>query len=141
MTTLPEVVLHLVDDLPEEHVIHLAQLLQTQTRLDWERLFQLLRTAVLQIDTQERVRRFIAEWRSLSEPPTAGEMALLLESVSAALAHQRQKQKVELTWTGPKTNNINLRRTNQALFSQNTPQLAAWVPCFCKTCTRRGKIP
>jgi phosphatidylserine/phosphatidylglycerophosphate/cardiolipin synthase-like enzyme len=72
-------------------------------------------TAIPQINTQERVRRFVAEWRSLPEQPSPGEMALLLESVSAALIHQRQKQKIELIWTGPKTHDINLRRTNQAL--------------------------
>ena len=115
MTTIPEVVLHLVDDLPEEHVLHLGQSLQTQTHLDWEELFQLLRTAVPQLDTQERVRRFIAEWQSLTKPPSPGEMALLLESVSAALAYQRHKQSIELTWTGPHSPHVSLRRTDQAL--------------------------
>ena len=115
MTTLPEVVLHLVDDLPEEHVAYLAKLLHTETRLDWERLFQLLRTSVPQMDTQERIRRFIAEWRSLPEPPSPGEMALLLVSVSAAMAHERHKQKIELTWTGPHSPHVSLRRTDQAL--------------------------
>lgn len=115
MTTIPEVLLHLVDDLPAEHASHLAQLLRTETCLDWERLSHLLRTAIPNLDTQERLRCFIIEWQALPHPPTPGEMSLLLQSVSAALAHQRQKQKIELTWTGPRSPHISLRRTDQAL--------------------------
>ncbi len=115
MNSLPEVVLHLADDLPAEHASHLAELLRSETLLDWERLSHLLRTAIPNLDTQERLRRFIAEWQALPQPPTPGEMSLLLGSVSAALAHQRQKQKIELTWTGPRSPQISLRRTDQAL--------------------------
>ena len=115
MSTLPDVILHLVDDLPAEHVAHLVGLLGAETQLDWERLSHLLRTAIPQLDIQERVHRFIAEWQSLSHPPGPAEMSLLLQSVSAALAHQRRKHEIELTWTGPHSPHISLRRTDQAL--------------------------
>lgn len=115
MITIPEVVLHLVDDLPAEHVAHLARLLQNETDLNWGRLSYLLRSSIPQIDIQERVQRFISEWQSLHQPPTPPEMALLFESVSLALAYERRKQKIELTWTGPHSPQINLRRTDQAL--------------------------
>jgi len=115
MTSISDVVLHLADDLPAEHATHLADLLRAERRLDWEQLSYLLRTAIPNLDTQERVRRFIGEWQSLPQPPTPGEMSLLLDSVCAALAHQRQKQKIELTWTGPRSQQVSLRRTDQAL--------------------------
>jgi len=115
MIGIPEVVLHLVDDLPEEHVAHLANLLCMETVLDWERLSHLLRAAIPNLETQERARRFIVEWQALPHPPTPSEMGLLLQSVSAALAYQRSKQKIELTWTGPRSPHISLRRTDQAL--------------------------
>ena len=115
MTTLPEVILHLADDLPAEHASHLAELLRSETSLDWERLSYMLRTAIPNLDTQARLRCFVIEWQALPQPPMPGEMSLLLESVSAALAHQRQKQKIELTWTGPRSPQVSLRRTDQAL--------------------------
>jgi phosphatidylserine/phosphatidylglycerophosphate/cardiolipin synthase-like enzyme len=115
MTTVSEVVLHLVDDLPKEHVTHLVDLLRAEASLDWARLSHRLRIAIPQLDTQERVRNFISEWQDLVQPPTPSEMSLLLESVYAALAYQRQKQKIELTWTGPRSSQVSLRRTDQAL--------------------------
>lgn len=115
MKTLSDVVLYLVDDLPEEHAAHLALLLQAESSLDWDRLFQRLRTAVPQLEFQDRIRRFIEEWRSLPKPPSPAEMSLIMQSVSAALLHQRRKQKIELTWTGPRSSHVSLRRTDQAL--------------------------
>lgn len=115
MSNLSDVILNLVDDLPDAHVIHLAGLLRTETVLDWERLFQVLRNAAPQLDTQEKIRRFIDAWRSLPQPPKPFEMALLFEISSAALVHQHRKQKIELTWTGPRSPHVSLRRTDQAL--------------------------
>jgi phosphatidylserine/phosphatidylglycerophosphate/cardiolipin synthase-like enzyme len=131
MSTLPDVVIHLVDDLPEDHVSHLASLLQNESHHDWNRLYQLLRTAVPQLDTQERIRVFIDEWQSLPQPPSPSEMALLLESVSAALDHERLKQKIELTWTGPRNSRISFRRTDQALLELiNTAQERILIVSF-----------
>jgi phosphatidylserine/phosphatidylglycerophosphate/cardiolipin synthase-like enzyme len=67
------------------------------------------------LEFAERIRRFVAEWSVQPMPPAPREMAMLLQSVSAALAHQRQKQKIELTWTGPRSPLVSLRRTDQAL--------------------------
>lgn len=115
MMTTSEVVLHLVEDLPGEHVAHLAGLLRAETLLDWQRLAHLLRAAVPQMEVQDRVQRFIAEWQSLPQPPMPAEMAQLLPAVSDALIYQRRKQKVDLTWTGPHSAQFSLRRTDQAL--------------------------
>ncbi len=113
--SIPALVLSLIDDLPAEHVQRMATLLQKESTLDWERLQHLLKTTVPQIDAQERVRIFIENWRALPHPPTPSEMALLFETTAFTLAHQREKQKVELIWTGPKSPHVSLRRTDQAL--------------------------
>ena len=113
--TIPALVLSLVDDLPCEHVLNLADLLQSETGLHWSRLARLLKAAVPQIEAQERVRVFMAGWQALPTPPTPREMALLFHAVAYALEKECQKQTIELIWTGPKPPRINLRRTDQAL--------------------------
>ena len=115
MRTLSDIVLFLVEDLPEEHARHLAELLRAETRLDWARLIQVLRIAIPQLEFQEHIRQFVEAWRALPEPVSPLEMSIAVQSASAALAHQRQKQKVELTWTGPRSPHVSLRRTDQAL--------------------------
>ena len=115
MTTIPEMILRLVDDLPDEHVAHLTDLLQAEIKTDWARLSHLLRIAIPQLEFQERIRHFIKDWETLRPIPTPHEVALLLQTASASLIHERNKQKVELTWTGPRSPQISLRRTDQAL--------------------------
>ena len=115
ITALPDLVLRLAADLPAEHLAHLAELLKSEPRLDWKRLGQVLRSAIPYIETQEKLRRFVDDWRSLPQPPTPAEMSLALGVASAAISHQRQQQKVELTWTGPRSPHVSLRRTDQAL--------------------------
>ncbi|RPH63486.1 MAG: hypothetical protein EHM81_00140 [Chloroflexi bacterium] len=104
-----------MDDLPAEHVQHMATLLQEESVLDWGRLLHLLKTTVPQIEVQEHIRLFVENWHALPHPPTPPEMALLFETAAFTLEHQREKQKVELIWTGPKSNHVSLRRTDQAL--------------------------
>jgi phosphatidylserine/phosphatidylglycerophosphate/cardiolipin synthase-like enzyme len=121
--TVPSLVLSLVDDLPLEHVLHMAALLEKEPDHNWPHLLFVLKAVVPQIDAQERVRLFVESWRTLPIPSTPHEMALLLQSVASALEHQRAKQKTELIWTGPKSNHTNLRRTDQALIELiNTAQ-------------------
>lgn len=114
-SSIPALILSLVDDLPSEHVLSLATLLQKEPALDWSHLARLLKSAVPHMETQERVRVFIAGWQALPNPPLPREMALLLQSVAFALEQERHKQQLELIWTGPKTPRLNLRRTDQAL--------------------------
>ena len=121
--SVPSLVLSLVDDLPAEHVLSMASLLEKEPALDWPRLLRLLKSVVPLLDAQERVRLFVEGWRRLPDPPKPHEMALLLQSVAFTLEQQRKKQNIELIWTGPKNSHINLRRTDQALIELiNTAQ-------------------
>ncbi len=115
MRTLSDIVLFLVQDLPEEHARHLSSLLRAETRLDWPRLAQVLRMAIPQLELQDRIRQFVEAWSSLPDPISPAEMAIAVQSASAALTHQRNQQKIELTWTGPRSPHVSLRRTDQAL--------------------------
>ena len=110
-----EIVIKFVDDLPSEYISRAATFLQKETSLDFARIAHRLQSAVPQIEVQEKIRSFVEDWSKLDKAPSPAEMALLITAVASALDHQRQKQSIELTWTGPKTQNINLRRTDQAL--------------------------
>jgi phosphatidylserine/phosphatidylglycerophosphate/cardiolipin synthase-like enzyme len=113
--SLSSIVTELVDDLPDEHVRHIASLLDKELALNWDRLVHLMKSSIPQIDAQKCVRLFVEKWKALPVPPTPHEMALLLSTVNYAMDCQREKEKVELIWTGPKSHNFNLRRTDQAL--------------------------
>ena len=112
---IPALVLTLVDDLPVEHVRHMAALLKKEPALNQARLMHLLKATTPHLDVQERVRLFVERWFALSCPPAPPEMGLLLESVAYALDCERGKQAVELIWTGPRPAHTNVRRTDQAL--------------------------
>ena len=115
MNTLSEVVLRLVDDLPQEYVAHLAGVLQSETGLHFKRLKQRLQQAIPNPVIHKRVQQFIAGWKDLPEPPQPVEMARLLQTSADVLAYQRCQQSIELTWTGPTEVESQLRRTDQAL--------------------------
>lgn len=114
-SSLPALLLSLVDDLPSENILHMVGLLEREGELNWHRLTNLLISVVPSLEAQEQVRLFIKGWRVLPNPPTPHEMALLLQAVSYSMEQQRCNQKVDLIWTGPRTRLINVRRTDQAL--------------------------
>lgn len=113
--TVQEIVSRFVEDLPNEYISRAANFLQKETLLDFARIAHRLQSSIPQIEVQEKIRSFVEDWSKVDNAPSPAEMALLITTVAFALDHQRQKQSIELTWTGPKTQNINLRRTDQAL--------------------------
>lgn len=115
VSDVPTLLLNLVDDLPVEHVRHMAALLKKEPAGNWSRLLHMLKSTTPQLDGQERIRTFVDCWQALPHPPAPPEIGLLLESVACALEHERSKQTIELIWTGPKPARTNLRRTDQAL--------------------------
>lgn len=113
--TAHEIVIQFVEDLPEEYISRVADLLGKESQFDSGRILHRLQSAIPHEAVRDNMRLFVENWVKIKDAPSPGEMALLIASVAAALDHQRQKQSIELTWTGPKTQNINLRRTDQAL--------------------------
>jgi phosphatidylserine/phosphatidylglycerophosphate/cardiolipin synthase-like enzyme len=113
--TVPEMVVRFIEDLPNEYINRAAIFLQKETQLDFARITHRLQSAIPKTEAQEKVRAFVEDWSKVDNAPAPAEMSLLITAVALALDHQRQKQSIELTWTGPKTENANLRRTDQAL--------------------------
>jgi len=74
-----------------------------------------IQSLIPQADVQENIRLFVENWARLKDAPSPREMALMLSAVDIAMERSKQKQTIELTWTGPKTRAVNLRRTDQAL--------------------------
>ncbi len=112
---IQEIVIKFVEGLPNEYINRAANFLQKETVLDFARIAHRLQSSIPQIEVQEKIRSFVEDWSKVDNAPSPAEMALLITTVAFALDHQHQKQSIELTWTGPKTQNINLRRTDQAL--------------------------
>ena len=104
-----------VEDIPGEYILRVVDILQKEQSFDKNRLQHRLKSVIPQADVQEKIRIFIENWDALDESPSPKEMSIALSVIDAALDYQRNKESVELTWTGPKTRNVNLRRTDQAL--------------------------
>lgn len=112
---VPPLVFELVENLPMEYVWRMAEILDRESTLDWSRLRYLLKASVPQLDAQERVNKFMDAWCALINPPTPSVMGLLMQTTAFTLERERTKQKVDVIWTGPRSSNINVRRTDQAL--------------------------
>lgn len=104
-----------VADIPGEYVSRIVDLLQKEVRFDRDRILHRTQSTIPQADVQEKVRLFVENWEKLQDIPTPKEVSLMISAVVAALSHQSKGKSIELTWTGPKTHEVNLRRTDQAL--------------------------
>jgi|JFJP01.1.fsa_nt_gi phosphatidylserine/phosphatidylglycerophosphate/cardiolipin synthase-like enzyme len=113
--TIQEIVIQFVEDIPGEYVSRITDMLQKETKFESGRMMHRIQNMIPQADVQELIRLFVENWGKLKDVPSPKEMALMLSAVDSALEHHRQKQSIELTWTGPKTREVNLRRTDQAL--------------------------
>jgi len=113
--TVHEIVIQFVEDIPNAYISRVADLLSKETQFDSDRVLHRLQSAIPQETVRDNIRVFVENWEKIKDAPSPSEMALLVMAVAAALKYQQDKQSIELTWTGPKTQNINLRRTDQAL--------------------------
>ncbi|MBN8656220.1 MAG: DISARM system phospholipase D-like protein DrmC [Anaerolineae bacterium] len=112
---LNEMAIKFVEDIPGEYILRVVDILKKEPFFDKNRLQHRLKSVIPQADVQEKIRIFIENWDALDESPSPKEMSIALSVIDAALDYQRNKESVELTWTGPKTRNVNIRRTDQAL--------------------------
>ncbi len=113
--TIQEIVIRFVEDTPAEYVSRITNLLQRESEFDSERILHRIQTLIPQADVQDKIRQFVGNWRKAKDVPSPKEMALMISAVDSSLDYYHQKQSIELTWTGPKTREVNLRRTDQAL--------------------------
>jgi phosphatidylserine/phosphatidylglycerophosphate/cardiolipin synthase-like enzyme len=112
---LNDITIRFVENIPSEYINRVVEVLQKEVAFDKNRLQHRLKSVIPQADAQEKIRIFIENWEALDVSPSPKEMSITLAAIDAALDYQRNKESVELIWTGPKTRNVNLRRTDQAL--------------------------
>lgn len=113
--TIHEIVIQLVEDIPDTYISRVADLLGKESQFDSDRILHRLQSAIPQEAVRNNMRQFVKNWEKIKDAPSPHEMALLLTSVAVALKYQQDKQSIELIWTGPKSRYIPLRRTDQAL--------------------------
>lgn len=114
-STIQEIVIRFVEDIPSEYISRITDMLQREPKFENGRMLHRIQSLIPQVDVQENIRLFVENWEKVKDAPSPKEMALMISAVDFALEHNRQHQSIELTWTGPKTRAVNLRRTDQAL--------------------------
>lgn len=72
-------------------------------------------SAVAQPDYRNMVREMLDTWQKAAPEVTAQSIALALYSAARCEEHRRTESSVELVWTGPDSEVVPLRRTDQAL--------------------------
>jgi phosphatidylserine/phosphatidylglycerophosphate/cardiolipin synthase-like enzyme len=105
----------LVADLPSDLASDLANALIELGTGDWAQLRTRLIGMVAQPGVRERVSAFVDVWQSSAPGVSAESVALALTSAASVEEHHRRHQRLELVWTGPDSQVIPLRRTDQAL--------------------------
>ncbi len=114
-STAQEIAIRLVEDIPSEYIARIADMLRRENKFESGRIMHRIQALIPLADVQEKIRLFVENWAQIKDAPSPKEMALMILAVDSALQHHHQKQSIELTWTGPKTHEVNLRRTDQAL--------------------------
>jgi phosphatidylserine/phosphatidylglycerophosphate/cardiolipin synthase-like enzyme len=102
-------------DLPDELVDSLANALSPASTTDWHQVRARAMAAVAQPAVRERVGEFFDFWRSNAPDVNPESVALGLLAAAQVEEHHRHHQRLELVWTGPDSQVIPLRRTDQAL--------------------------
>ncbi len=112
---LAERIYQLIADMPAELVIQLAAALREAENGRWTQIEAKMRWAINQPDNRQKVTDFVAFWQ-MTYPQVAIESVTLAVLTAAQVAHHyREAQQLELVWTGPDSQVIPLRRTDQAL--------------------------
>ena len=106
---------HLVDGIPAEVVVRIANVLAEADAANWSALCWQVRNAVAQPHLDQRLDRFLDVWQVHAPGVSSESVAMGLLAAAAAQDHYRQAQQLELVWTGPDSQIIPLRRTDQAL--------------------------
>jgi phosphatidylserine/phosphatidylglycerophosphate/cardiolipin synthase-like enzyme len=105
----------LVADLPGDLVSDLANALIELDTGNWTELRTRLMDTVAPPGVRDRMSAFVDAWQSSAPGVSAASVALALLSAASVEDHHRRHQRLELVWTGPDSEIIPLRRTDQAL--------------------------
>lgn len=115
LARLAQEIHRLVADLPTDLANDLTNALIGLDTGDWTQRRTRLIGTVAQPSVRKRVSAFIDVWQSSAPGVSAQSVALALLSAVSVEDHHRRHQRLELVWTGPDSQVIPLRRTDQAL--------------------------
>lgn len=105
----------LVGDMPEALVLSLAAAWQECENGRWSQLKAKANSIVSQPNLQQKATAFLDYWRMQQPGVTVESVTLALLTATQVSNYYRQAQRLELVWTGPDSQVIPLRRTDQAL--------------------------
>lgn len=100
--------------LPVELLDKIATALQQPTT-DWARLRRQVTEIAPQPAVREQIAAFLDDWHVTAPEVSCDSLALALLTAAHAERQSRRNQSLELVWTGPDSQIIPLRRTDQAL--------------------------
>jgi len=105
----------LVDDMPVAWARHLADNIVDEPAGDWDRLRLCMLQDVRQTHLIERIELFCDSWDSHFSIFTPQSVALSLLATAQAIKEEQQSEAISLVWTGPDSELIPFRRTEQVL--------------------------
>lgn len=121
----------LVADLPAELNTALVTALSEAGRRGWRQVEVQALGAVAQPGIRERISAFLDFWQSDAPHVSADSVALGLLAAAQVDTYHRDRQQLELVWTGPESQIIPLRRTDQALLQLiNEANETLHIVCF-----------
>jgi phosphatidylserine/phosphatidylglycerophosphate/cardiolipin synthase-like enzyme len=113
--SLAQRIQQLVADMPDELIIGLAVALQKGENGNWDKLMAKATYVAKQPSVKQHVIEFIDYWCTYHPEVTTESVALAMLASAQVADHYRQSQQLEIVWTGPDSQVIPLRRTDQAL--------------------------
>lgn len=113
--SLAQQIHQLIADMPEELVVGLAMALQKGENGRWAELKAKALQTTKQPHVKQQVRDFFDFWRAYYPQVTSESVALAMLTAAEVADHYRQTQRLEVVWTGPDSQIVPTRRTDQAL--------------------------
>jgi phosphatidylserine/phosphatidylglycerophosphate/cardiolipin synthase-like enzyme len=128
---LVERIQQLAVDLPAELTAALAKALSEAGKRGWRQVGVQALGTVAQPGVRERIAAFLDFWQCHAPDVDAASVALGLLAAAQMDTYHRARQRLDLVWTGPETEIIPLRRTDQALLQLiNEANETLHVVCF-----------
>jgi phosphatidylserine/phosphatidylglycerophosphate/cardiolipin synthase-like enzyme len=131
----------LVTDIPDEFVVRVAEVLVQADAANWKWLRWQTLNVVAQPNLGERLGKFLDFWQTHAPGVSSESVAMGMLTAARVETHHRDYQQLELVWTGPDSQIIPLRRTDQALLqlineAQHTLHIVSFAVYRIQTITQ-----
>lgn len=105
----------LVYDLPDELAAVLADACRQTQHLSWPQRRDYILKCVPHLDVAHQINSFLNHWEQKAPLVSPESVALAILAAADMETHIRSNQQIELVWTGPDSQVVPLRRTDQVL--------------------------